>query len=455
MIKRLSGIFSGESYQARAMRGSFLTIVNFGGHNVLRLGSNLILTRLLFPEAFGLMALVQVVLAGTAMFSDFGIRGSIIQNPRGDDPVFLNTAWTFQILRGFLLGLGVLVVAGPLASFYDQPQLLNLLYFAAIIPVVQGFTSTRTASQGRHLALGRLTMLALSTQAFGIIVMIVLAWQLNSVWALMFGNAAATILQVVLTHIVLPGKHRNGFAFERAAVRDLVGFGKYVFIATLAEFFIRHGDRAVLGKFLTLEGLAIYNIGFFLATVPQKFAGRLSNMVIFPLYSRRPPWESERNRSKINRARLLLTAGLVAGTALLAVIGDFMVKLLYDPRYEGGGPILVLIAIMALPQLTTLSYERLPLSAGKSGRYAFFMISRALLLLGITIIGVANYGVIGAIIAPLIAWVLIYPVLIWTILPFKGWDPVHDIFYTILVTGVMAALLWYHWETIQPLLPAP
>ena len=88
------------------MRGSFLTVLNFGGHNILRLGSNLILTRILFPEAFGLMALVQVVLAGTEMFSDFGIRGSIVQSSRGDDPVFLNTAWTVQIGRGVLLGLG-------------------------------------------------------------------------------------------------------------------------------------------------------------------------------------------------------------------------------------------------------------------------------------------------------------------------------------------------------------
>ena len=454
MIKRLFGIFNGEGYQARALRGSVLTAMNLAGHNFLRLASNLVLTRLLFPEAFGLMALVQVVLAGTAMFSDFGIRGAIVQNPRGDDPVFLNTAWTLQIMRGFVLGAAVVLMAAPLAAFYEAPQLADLLYFAAIVPVLQGFISTRIATQNRHIALGRLTVLTLSTQAFGIVVMIVLAWVLNSVWALMIGSAAAVAAQVLLSHIVIPGNHSNRLAFEKAAAGALFSFGKFVFIATLAAFFIRHGDRAVLGKYITLEQLAIYNIGFFLASVPLKFALNLSNMVIFPLYSRRPPAESESNRSRINRARFLLTGGLLLCTALLAIVGDFAVRLMYDPRYEGGGPILVLIAVIALPQLVTLSYERLPLSAGKSGRYAFFMITRALVLLGVTILGVATYGLIGAIVAPFIAWLLIYPLLVWSILPFKGWDPLHDALFALVVAAMMAGLLWYHWETIQPLIPA-
>ena len=72
------------------------------------LASNLILTRLLFPEAFGLMALGSVVLVGLQMFSDAGIGPSIAQSPRGDDPEFLDTAWTAQVLRGVILWLGTL-----------------------------------------------------------------------------------------------------------------------------------------------------------------------------------------------------------------------------------------------------------------------------------------------------------------------------------------------------------
>jgi O-antigen/teichoic acid export membrane protein len=88
-------------------------MLKFGGENILRLGSNLILTRLLFPEAFGLMALVTVFLTGLKMFSDFGLNASIIRSARGDDPIFLQTAWTVQILRGVMLWLISVMLAGP------------------------------------------------------------------------------------------------------------------------------------------------------------------------------------------------------------------------------------------------------------------------------------------------------------------------------------------------------
>lgn len=85
------------------MRGVAISLGTTVAQQLIRLGSNLILTRLLFPEAFGLMALVQTFMTGLAMFSDIGIGPSIIQNRRGEDPDFLNTAWTIQIGRGVML----------------------------------------------------------------------------------------------------------------------------------------------------------------------------------------------------------------------------------------------------------------------------------------------------------------------------------------------------------------
>ena len=78
MIERVLGYFRGETYQSRAFRGAVLSVGGLAVENVLRLGSNLILTRLLFPEAFGLMTLVTLVLGAAAMFSDLGLRGAVI-----------------------------------------------------------------------------------------------------------------------------------------------------------------------------------------------------------------------------------------------------------------------------------------------------------------------------------------------------------------------------------------
>src|SRR5690606_16485762 len=74
----------------KASQGGLWTMFGFGAGQVLRLVSNLILTRLIPREAFGVMLLVQVVLQGLGRFSDIGIGPAVIQNKR-DDRAFLDT----------------------------------------------------------------------------------------------------------------------------------------------------------------------------------------------------------------------------------------------------------------------------------------------------------------------------------------------------------------------------
>ena len=108
-------------------RGSLFALLGYGGSQFLRLAGNLVLWRLLYAEAFGLMAIVNVFMQGLAMFSDVGIGPSIIQNERGDDPDYLDTAWTIQALRGGALFVIAVIFAIPVAHFYHQEALAPLI----------------------------------------------------------------------------------------------------------------------------------------------------------------------------------------------------------------------------------------------------------------------------------------------------------------------------------------
>ena len=165
-----------------------MTLGGVGGQQFLRLASNLILTRLMFPEAFGLMALIQTFMVGLQMFSDIGIGPSIIQNRRGEDPDFLNTAWTIQIIRGTILWLLSCALAWPLARFYDEPQIFWLMPVVGLSALITGFRSTKNAVANRNMQLGLQTAIALASQAAGLVVMIVLAWMTSSVWSLVIGG---------------------------------------------------------------------------------------------------------------------------------------------------------------------------------------------------------------------------------------------------------------------------
>ena len=421
--------------------------VSLGGQNLIRLASNLVLTRLLFPEAFGLMALVTVVLSAASMFSDLGIHSSILQDKRGTEPVFLNTAWVLQILRGIVLCLAILLLAMPLAAFYETPLLADLLMVSALVPLIQGFNSTKLATARREIQFERFVALELATQAAGVLTMIALSYWLRSVWALVIGSLVAPILLAVLSHLVIEG-HGNRPAFERAALRSLIRFGRFIFFATLASFFVRLGDRAVLGKFVSLDDLAIYNIGFFLASVPLMLSTAIGENVFFALYARRPPAESENNRRKINRARMLLTAGMIGAFGCLALIGDWLIRLLYDPRYEAAGPVLILVALAGIPQIIIQSYEKITAANGHSGRYATFVVMRAILLMLVLITTVPSFGLWSAALAPAVAALLIYPILIWSIRPYQAWDPRHDILFAGIAALVIAGVVWFHFDLL-------
>ena len=227
MIQRLMRRLRGEALSARALRGTAFTITLFGLQNAMRLGSNLILTRLLFPEAFGLMALVQVVVAGINLFSDIGMGSVVVRSPRGDDPVFLGTAWVVQVIRGFAL-YGILLLLAPMAAaFYEEPVLAALIMVAGLQLIFAGLTSISQLTASRHLKLGRYSLLQIIAQALGIATMVVLAWYMRSVWALVIGGLLHPAIFMVLSHLFLPGP-KIKLGIERAALFEIFNFGKYI-----------------------------------------------------------------------------------------------------------------------------------------------------------------------------------------------------------------------------------
>ena len=121
-----------SSEKKLAIKGAIWTIASYGSSQVIRFGSNLILTRLLLPELFGLMGLAYVFITGVHLFTDIGLGPSIIQNKRGEEPEFLNTAWTMQIIRSFIVWLCLIAITWPVANFYAEPRLLWLIPLISI-----------------------------------------------------------------------------------------------------------------------------------------------------------------------------------------------------------------------------------------------------------------------------------------------------------------------------------
>lgn len=435
---------------ARAGRAAGLTAAGFVAAQVLRLAANLVLTRLLFPEAFGLMALVTVVLVGLAMLSDVGLGPAIAQHGRGDEADFLDTAWTLQVIRGVLLWLATLVLAWPVAALYAAPELALLLPVAGLSLFLNGFLPTRIETAVRHLRLGRVTAIDLAAQSAGIAAMIAAALATGSVWALVVGTLAGSLAKLLLALRFLPGRP-NRLRWEREAVRALVRFGTWIFLSTALAFLISQGDRAILGTMLPLGPLGIYNIGYFLASVPSLLGTAVVGRVMIPLYRETPPQAPAAPRLRLRRMRAAMTAGLMMLVLALAFLGVPLVGLLYDPRYDAAGGVVVAIALIQLPQVIGLSYDQAALAAGDSRGFFALFAARAAVQLGAFVAGLILGGLPGALLGQGLAMVATHGLIIRLARRHRVWDAAHDGAFALVAVVGGAAAAWAGWPALRGL----
>lgn len=431
----------------RALTGSMLTAGSYAVTQALRLVSNLILTRLLFPEAFGLMALVSVVLVGLSMFSDIGIGPAISRHPRGDEPAFLDTAFSFDVMRGVALWLLTCVLAWPMAQLYEAPELVLLLPAAGLTLFISGFNPTRIDTANRHLLLGRVTLLDLAAQVIGILSMIALAFWLKSVWSLVVGAIIGSLVKLIVMHLWLPGRP-NSFRWDREAGKDLIHFGKWIFLSTACGFLLSQGDKAIFGAYLSKADLGIYNIGWFLASFPILLAGAVSGRILIPLYREHHPSVGAENARKMRRLRYALSGGTLALLALLGVIGVPLVGVLYDPRYAAAGLVVVLMAMVQMPAVIGMTYDQSALAAGDSRTYFLLMALKAGVQTAAFLVGMELAGLWGALLAQGLALTALHPAIAGLAHKHKAWDLRHDLTFFALAAGLIALILWVNRATL-------
>lgn len=319
-----------------AVRGSIIELAGYAMSQVLRLVTNLVLSRLLFPEAYGLTAIVTVFMVALGMLTDVGLRDSIISNERGDDIDFLNTAWTIQVMRGFLLWGAAIACAYPVAWIYKQPELRALITVASFSMVIHGFQSTKAHTLSRRVNRGPLLVIEVSAKIVSMVVMFLWARKSPTVWALVAGGMCQSVCEVVGSHLLRTG-YRNWFRWDKEAAQSITSFGKWIFGSSAFTFFAGEGDRILLGRFLSMATLGVYSVAGLLSTAVGQVVNRLAYSVFFGLFSkvaRERPHDLSR---AYYAAKLRLDLLAMPALGGVMVLGPTIVSVLYDERYQDAG----------------------------------------------------------------------------------------------------------------------
>src|SRR4051812_3384397 len=139
--------------------------LTFGGVQFLRLLNNVILTRLLDPSVFGLMALVVAIRVGMELVSDLGVTQNIVSNPRGGEPMFYDTAWTLQAGRNLILAFFCPTSAVPMARLFGLPELGTIPPVASLFFIFSGLEPTSRGLLHKRLEVAKLGMFEIGLAA--------------------------------------------------------------------------------------------------------------------------------------------------------------------------------------------------------------------------------------------------------------------------------------------------
>lgn len=402
------------SLRSRVLHAGSWTL---GGHalgQVLRLAANLLMTRLLVPEMFGVMAVATIFLVGLTLFSDLGLKQVVIQSRRSEDALFLNTVWVVQILRGVFIFLLVLLFAWgllqaienawlPPGSTYANPELPRVLAWLAISPLISGFESTKLQTANRNLNLSRVVSIEFWSQLSGILTMVLWAMNSPSLSAMVAGALVSALVKTVLSHIWLQGI-TNGLAWDAVAAREIVNFGKWIFATSIIGFLISNGDRLIVGWLIPAESMGVYAIAMLLAGAMQDVVQKIIGSVVFPALGKVSRETPHRLKELYYRLRLPVDAFCLLLAGFVAVAGQSIVHILYDHRYAGAGPLLQILAL----NLVLLRFSvagQLYLVSGQPRGMALQMFSRLLSIFLFIPLGFNFAGLPGAALGVVLAGV--------------------------------------------------
>lgn len=423
--QKLKDIANSESLRHRAIRASGWTVGGHLANQFLRLAANLVLTRLLFPEVFGLMVIVQSLMTGVVMFSDLGIEASVIQNKRGDEDAFVNTAWTMKVIQGVLIWVVLCVLAQFASVFYAQPLLSTLGPAVGLGAVIGGFASTKLALSNRTLDMKQRVLIELGSYTIGLLVTIIWAWIDHSIWSLVWGGLLGTLLKTMASHVMLKGAH-NRFVLEKDSVKALFGFGQWVLVSSTLTFFVGEGNKLLLGAFLGVQLLAFFNLASTMNAMFWQIFQQLSNKVLFPAYSELARNQPERLRAVVAKSRLVLIVPAWGVGLLFLLWGDHFMWMLYDQRYAEAGNIIRMLAIASLMGAISGSYNGLLMAKGMVRTSAVILaVQMAIQIIGM-VVGYYLLGYKGVILSAAVANWLLYPFQAYVYATIDLWDPKID-----------------------------
>lgn len=307
----------GNTLSQRVVHAGFWAFALRIADRLFGLARTVILARLLAPEDFGLFGIALLALSMLETFSETGFNAAIIQK-KGDVKPYLDTAWTVQVIRGFLLALLLLVIAPYVAMFFGEPGAASLVRALALVTVLRGLVNTGVIYFRKELEFHKEFIYMFSGTLVDLAVSIPAALILRNAWALIFGLVVGQFVRMVVSYLLHPYRPRP--RLERARARELYTFGRWIFASHVLVFLLNHGDDMLLGKLLGATALGLYQMAYRLSNLPATELTHVISQVTFPVYSKLQDQLARVRQAYLQTLQVIafISFPIAAGVAFLA-----------------------------------------------------------------------------------------------------------------------------------------
>jgi len=405
LFGRITGMMEGAGLKARAARGGAWLGAGNGLEHALRFARNMVLTRILAPEALGLMAIITAVNAALESFAELGVREAIVQSPAGGENTYLNSAWFLSFFRAlFLVAVGVSISPAVLTFYHmDFPPLILRISFMGIL--FDGLQSVKVYLALKKMDYRKWVFIYQGAGVFGVVTTLVLVIFVRNIWALVIGFVAEAAMRCLLSYIFCPYLPR--FRFNPGHTRALKKFSLGMFGLPIFYFIFMQADVFVLGKLYSKTALGLYSMASSLAQAPALLISVFINPIMMPAFSE-ISGERDRVHNVLFRVtRMICYAGFPV-VLFCALFGKNILALVFGNVYGAAALPFALILLATLLRTSSAPITTLYFASGRPGLQRRFVIIRAALMVALIYPLAHAFGLAGAALAGLLSMAVSY-----------------------------------------------
>jgi O-antigen/teichoic acid export membrane protein len=351
--------------KGRAVRGGLTTMIAEFVSFTLRMGSTIVLARILLPEQFGLIGMVTALLTIAERFKDLGLSTATVQRNQITHEEVSALFW-INVGFGVVITLIAAASSGMIAWFYGDHRLVGITLALSVSFIFSGLTVQHQALLRRQMHFSRLAGIQILANLFSIVISIFLAWKGFAYWALVWKEVSRSLLVAVGTMAMCPWF--PGKPTLNVALGGMLRFGRDIAAFNVLWFLSRSLDQILIGKFWGAGPLGLYRQAYQLLVVPISQLTLPLDYVAEPALSalQRDP---EQYRQSYRRIISFLACVAMPLTVYLGVFSDTLVRLLLGEKWIEAAPIFQILAIGAFIQPLTSTCGFVMVTNGKSQQY--------------------------------------------------------------------------------------